>query len=164
MAHRYSDAAALRDQLAPLEAGARAAAEESSDESEPRFALGEVRAAWPGHMQGQLAGAHAAGAAPARPARRGKSGSLSMPAAKGIGGCALHVLAFQRVGASQLQPGLLCPVNVQVVVHATKGYRAVVCGWDFRCCESPEWQEAAGVRCSRGGLGRGCGRCCCWRL
>ena len=32
-----------------------------------------------------------------------------------------------------------------MLVHTTKGYRGVVCGWDVACCESPEWQAAAGV-------------------
>lgn len=35
----------------------------------------------------------------------------------------------------------------EMVVHACKGYRGVVAGWDLACCESAEWQEAAGVRC-----------------
>lgn len=35
----------------------------------------------------------------------------------------------------------------QMVVHASKGYRGVVCGWDGMCCEDTEWQAAAGVRC-----------------
>lgn len=38
----------------------------------------------------------------------------------------------------------------EMVVHSRKGFRGVVCGWDLACCESPEWQEAAGVRCAAG--------------
>lgn len=33
----------------------------------------------------------------------------------------------------------------QMTVHNGKGYRGIICGWDLACCESPEWQEAAGV-------------------
>lgn len=33
----------------------------------------------------------------------------------------------------------------QVVVHATRGYRGVVCGWDGACCEDEEWQQGAGI-------------------
>ncbi|KAL4422849.1 hypothetical protein ABPG75_009046 [Micractinium tetrahymenae] len=45
----------------------------------------------------------------------------------------------------------LCPVDEprftlgEMVVHNSKGYRGVVCGWDMTCCEGSEWQEAAGV-------------------
>ena len=52
---------------------------------------------------------------------------------------------------------LPCPVSEprfslgQMVVHTTKGYRGVVCGWDFACCESPEWQTVAGVDSLRNG-------------
>lgn len=34
----------------------------------------------------------------------------------------------------------------EMVLHGTKGYRGVVCGWDLACCESEEWQAAAGIR------------------
>lgn len=34
----------------------------------------------------------------------------------------------------------------EMVLHSTKGYRGVVCGWDLACCESEEWQAAAGIR------------------
>jgi len=33
----------------------------------------------------------------------------------------------------------------EAVVHTTKGYRGVICGWDLECCESQEWQEKAGI-------------------
>eukprot|EP00887_Chlorella_sp_A99_P007314 scaffold2.g7314.t1 len=33
----------------------------------------------------------------------------------------------------------------EMVVHTTKGYRGVVCGWDVSCCEGAEWQARAGV-------------------
>lgn len=52
---------------------------------------------------------------------------------------------------------LPCPVAEprftlgQMVVHTAKGYRGVVCGWDLACCESPEWQAAAGVSSLRNG-------------
>lgn len=39
----------------------------------------------------------------------------------------------------------------QRVVHATKGYRAVVCGWDAGCCESEQWKESAGLQSLRRG-------------
>ena len=34
----------------------------------------------------------------------------------------------------------------EMVLHSSKGYRGVVCGWDLACCESEEWQAAAGIR------------------
>lgn len=37
----------------------------------------------------------------------------------------------------------------EMILHSSKGYRGVVCGWDLACCESEEWQAAAGVRCGR---------------
>jgi hemimethylated DNA binding protein len=39
----------------------------------------------------------------------------------------------------------------QMTVHNGKGYRGIICGWDLACCESPEWQEAAGVHNLRNG-------------
>lgn len=45
----------------------------------------------------------------------------------------------------------------EMVVHSRKGFRGVVCGWDLACCESSEWQAAAGVRC-----GPIFGRMVCW--
>ena len=33
----------------------------------------------------------------------------------------------------------------QMVVHSTKGYRGVVCGWDLACCESDAWKKNADV-------------------
>jgi hemimethylated DNA binding protein len=45
----------------------------------------------------------------------------------------------------------LCPVEEprfslgEMVLHSSKGYRGVVCGWDLACCESEEWQAAAGI-------------------
>ncbi|KAI7838253.1 hypothetical protein COHA_007942 [Chlorella ohadii] len=45
----------------------------------------------------------------------------------------------------------LCPVEEpkfalgEMILHSSKGYRGVVCGWDLACCESEEWQAAAGV-------------------
>jgi hemimethylated DNA binding protein len=52
---------------------------------------------------------------------------------------------------------LPCPVTEprytlgQMVVHSSKGYRGVVAGWDLACCETPEWQAAAGVDRLAGG-------------
>lgn len=46
---------------------------------------------------------------------------------------------------------LPCPVGEpqftlgQMVVHNTKGYRGIVCGWDLACCETAEWQLKAGI-------------------
>ncbi|KAL4517713.1 hypothetical protein Ndes2526B_g02115 [Nannochloris sp. 'desiccata'] len=39
----------------------------------------------------------------------------------------------------------------QMTVHNGKGYRGIICGWDLACCESPEWQEAAGIENLRNG-------------
>lgn len=40
-----------------------------------------------------------------------------------------------------------CPVGNpdfslgQMIVHSTKGYRGVICGWDFACCETDVWKR-----------------------
>jgi hemimethylated DNA binding protein len=39
----------------------------------------------------------------------------------------------------------------QMTVHNGKGYRGIICGWDLACCESPDWQEEAGVQNLRNG-------------
>jgi len=39
----------------------------------------------------------------------------------------------------------------QMTVHNGKGYKGIICGWDFACCESPEWQQVAGVENLRNG-------------
>ncbi|GAB4820106.1 hypothetical protein N2152v2_007152 [Parachlorella kessleri] len=52
-----------------------------------------------------------------------------------------------RVAALETQQLAVTPQYAlgQVVVHATKGYRAVVCGWDGNCCEDQQWQREAGI-------------------
>ena len=45
------------------------------------------------------------------------------------------------------EANMLCPVGEpefglgQMIVHSTKGYRGVVCGWDFCCCEDDVWKR-----------------------
>ena len=45
------------------------------------------------------------------------------------------------------EANMLCPVGEpefglgQVVIHSTKGYRGVICGWDFCCCEDDVWKR-----------------------
>jgi hypothetical protein len=59
-----------------------------------------------------------------------------------------------EAAAAEAAAQYLCPVEEprftlgEMVVHTTKGYRGVVCGWDLACCEGTEWQQAAGVRCA----------------
>ncbi|KAL4857449.1 Clp protease adapter protein ClpF [Chlorella vulgaris] len=56
-----------------------------------------------------------------------------------------------EAAAAEAAAQYLCPVEEprftlgEMVVHTTKGYRGVVCGWDLACCEGTEWQQAAGV-------------------
>lgn len=45
------------------------------------------------------------------------------------------------------EANMLCPVGEpefglgQMIVHGTKGYRGVICGWDFCCCEDDVWKR-----------------------
>lgn len=39
----------------------------------------------------------------------------------------------------------------QMVIHSTKGYTGVVCGWDLACCESEAWKKGADVASLKGG-------------
>ncbi|PSC76506.1 F-box only 21 [Micractinium conductrix] len=69
----------------------------------------------------------------------------------------LKVLEGKAAEAAELAAQYLCPVEEprfclgEMVVHSSKGYRGVICGWDLACCESAEWQEEAGVSDLRGG-------------
>jgi hypothetical protein len=63
----------------------------------------------------------------------------------------LRELEGAAAAAADAASQYLCPVGEpryalgEVVVHASKGYRGVVCGWDLACCEGDDWQRAAGV-------------------
>ncbi len=45
------------------------------------------------------------------------------------------------------EANMLCPVGEpafslgQMIVHSAKGYRGVICGWDFCCCEDDVWKR-----------------------
>lgn len=64
----------------------------------------------------------------------------------------LRQLEEAAAAAADAASQYLCPVDEprfalgEMVVHSSKGYRGVICGWDMTCCEGSEWQEAAGVR------------------
>ena len=55
------------------------------------------------------------------------------------------------------EANMLCPVGEpefslgQMIVHSTKGYRGVICGWDFCCCEDDVWKRTTNA----GGLQHG---------
>ena len=72
----------------------------------------------------------------------------------------LREVEAAAAAAAEQAAQYLCPVGEprfclgEMVVHSSKGYRGVVCGWDMGCCEGAEWREAAGVRCG-GGLSLG---------
>lgn len=63
----------------------------------------------------------------------------------------LRQLEEAAAAAADAASQYLCPVDEprfalgEMVVHSSKGYRGVICGWDMTCCEGSEWQEAAGV-------------------
>lgn len=63
----------------------------------------------------------------------------------------LRELEAAAAEAADAAAQYLCPVEEprfalgEMVLHSTKGYRGVVCGWDLACCESEEWQAAAGI-------------------
>lgn len=67
----------------------------------------------------------------------------------------LRQLEEAAAAAADVASQYLCPVDEprftlgEMVVHSSKGYRGVICGWDMTCCEDGEWQEAAGVRWAR---------------
>lgn len=63
----------------------------------------------------------------------------------------LRVFEEKAAEAAEVAAQYLCPVEEprfslgEMVVHSSKGYRGVVCGWDLACCEGTDWQAAAGV-------------------
>lgn len=63
----------------------------------------------------------------------------------------LREVEAAAAAAAEQAAQYLCPVGEprfclgEMVVHSSKGYRGVVCGWDMGCCEGAEWREAAGV-------------------
>ena len=55
------------------------------------------------------------------------------------------------------EANMLCPVSEpefalgQMIVHSTKGYRGVICGWDFCCCEDDVWKRTTNAGMLRNG-------------
>ena len=62
-----------------------------------------------------------------------------------------------EIEESSEEANMPCPVSEpafalgQMIVHATKGYRGVVCGWDLACCESDTWKTNASIGSLKGG-------------
>lgn len=58
---------------------------------------------------------------------------------------------------SSEEANMPCPVAEpafslgQMIVHTTKGYRGVVCGWDLACCENDAWKTNASIGSLKGG-------------
>ena len=157
---RYAEAAALRDQLKPLEEQSRAAeAQWQCLAAEPRFALGQVGAGRRPGPGGKLTLQSLVELG--RTCRcRCMAAPFGLEAAARWAGraCPRSSLALPqqmrrsprphcgRCPHTCMLPCLLTGGVAQVVVHASKGYRGVVCGWDGFCCESEEWRARAGVR------------------
>lgn len=55
--------------------------------------------------------------------------------------------ALAKIEEQSAEANLPCPVGNpefslgQMIVHNTKGYRGVVCGWDYACCETDVWKR-----------------------
>lgn len=55
------------------------------------------------------------------------------------------------------EANMLCPVGEpalalgQMIVHSAKGYRGVICGWDFACCEDDAWKMKTNAGALRNG-------------
>lgn len=55
--------------------------------------------------------------------------------------------ALAEIEEQSAEANTPCPVGNpefslgQMIVHSTKGYRGVVCGWDFACCETDVWKR-----------------------
>lgn len=55
--------------------------------------------------------------------------------------------ALAEIEEKSAEANLPCPVGSpefslgQMIVHNTKGYRGVICGWDYACCETDVWKR-----------------------
>lgn len=62
-----------------------------------------------------------------------------------------------KIEESSEEANMPCPVAEpafslgQMIVHTTKGYRGVVCGWDLACCEDDAWKVGASTGSLKGG-------------
>ena len=62
-----------------------------------------------------------------------------------------------EIEESTEEANMPCPVAEpafslgQMIVHTTKGYRGVVCGWDLACCEDDAWKTSASTGSLKGG-------------
>ena len=65
--------------------------------------------------------------------------------------------SLAEIEEQSAEANMPCPVGEpdlalgQMIIHNTKGYRGVVCGWDFACCEGDVWKRESSASTLKSG-------------